>query len=69
MTDNVAIVLSLGIFGMALCMWKYMSIRCKHKWELYEKVDVWGSSSNRYPVAHDMYMKCVHCGEMKKKRM
>lgn len=38
---------------------------CKHDWEHFAKVDVWGESE-KYPKYHILHFKCKKCGKFKK---
>lgn len=43
---------------------------CQHKWLIHREVVVYASdnSSEKRPIAHEFYLKCEHCGNMKKRR-
>lgn len=43
--------------------------RCQHKWEVYEKVEVYDTYIyivSNAPIRHDYVLRCKHCGDMKK---
>lgn len=41
---------------------------CWHKWEIVRTVDVVSNSDPR-PIARDYELKCLHCGDVKKRRL
>ena len=41
---------------------------CKHDWENFVKVDVWGESE-KYPKYHILHFKCKKCGAIRKNKV
>jgi hypothetical protein len=44
-------------------------ISCQHNWDTFERVSVYGGLSNEIPTAHDFYLRCKNCGNVKRKRL
>ena len=52
-----------GIVFLILSYW--LETRCKHKWVLYKRVDIYDEPDDTMPTGSKLVDKCENCGKLR----
>lgn len=59
-------IICLLIIAATVLVWKWMSLKCKHEWEIIKTVHVNSDDLGEYDR---IYLRCKKCGAVKCKTM
>ena len=64
----IGTVLAICFMGcVTFIIAKIIDRRCKHEWEIVDRVAVWHHSYDQMPVKYQYVMRCKHCGTIRHK--
>lgn len=59
-------VIYLLIIAVTVLVWKWMSLKCNHEWEIIKTVHV---DTDGYCDYDRIYLRCKKCGNVKREQM